>query len=256
MGNTQTTATYSLPASANPLYVGWDGTSVVYRSLDYIERFVVKDGIGGTPVVDIDFTSATPGSTSFVESSANARTVNLISPMPTKITNVVNSQPVVRFDGQNNNLGRFAVGDPSPFTVVVIGRLRTASPGVIFGGFANNVYWCVGSTGTATNLRFGGNSGGTNLTLSPIDMTQWHLYRCYYGGASSSVLAVDESTTTSGVITLIGAAGVEMASPNGSGFAYPADIGYAAIFYGDVTQSALWSTFKTWVTNKYGITLA
>ncbi len=80
IGATVTTAgTTSLFASTSPLEIGGlnGGTLLVPAGKFY--RAIVRNGIGGTVVLDADFTSGitSGGQTSFVESSSNAATVTI-----------------------------------------------------------------------------------------------------------------------------------------------------------------------------------
>lgn len=195
--------------------------------------------------------------TSFTESSANARTVTVGMSMPTRVSNVLNGQPVVRFDGVNDYMVVANSQLDVPYSIVVIAK---GTVGGIFGGGNGNT-WTPRFYGTN---QYAIRTVGTEQTaVGPDHTTGFVMVRCLIGAGATCDLAVNETKIVSSADTgstgfyiaasqmIIGA--VQSSNP---GSFFSGDIAYIGVFYGDVTQSALWSAFKTWVTNKYGITLA
>lgn len=66
----------SIFASTEPLRMGSNSTATERFKGKYY-RFIMKNGINGTTVVDANFGNAAPGSTSFTERSSNAATVTI-----------------------------------------------------------------------------------------------------------------------------------------------------------------------------------
>lgn len=245
-----TTPTFSYPNVSNPFYIGSIGSSVgSYPAATCIQRVILKNGIGGTTVVDADFDAATPGVTSFTE-SANGRTVNILSSAPTKVANVVNGQPVVRFDGVDDYLKATGISLAAPFTTVAVVKATPTIAPIL--GAGNNTF-LPGMNG-AWEVRNGVNNSIAYGVTSP---SNWNLLRMYDNGSTGGVFAVNETVLASG-LTIGGTTLTDLylATNSGAGLWCAADFAYVGVFYGDVTQSTLWSTFKTWVTNKYGITVA
>lgn len=253
-----TTPTFSYPNVSNPFYVGTIGMNIGgYPPVTCIQRVILKDGINGTTVVDADFDAATPGVTSFTESSVNARTVNILSSAPTKVTNVVNGQPVVRFDGVDDYIKASGLSLAAPLTVVAVARARGTVTTPTFVGTENSVGRAIAAdtvapswvTRIVTNNTIG--AGATNPS-------NWNLIRVYDNGSTGGVFAVNETVLASGLT--VGANGIVdlvlAAQQGGASNWSDVDIAYVGVFYGDVSTSALWSAFKTWVTSKYGITLS
>lgn len=184
-------------------------------------------------------------------------TILLNQTLPIKVNNVINGQPVVRFDGVDDYLKVSSVSLAAPLSVVAVARARGTVTGPTFVGSENSVGRAIaGDTVTpAWQTRL---VNQNNVSAGGTSPSNWNLIRMYDNGSTGGVFAVNETVLASGLT--IGAAGITdlvLASQQGgvSGFS-DVDIAYVAIFSGDVTQSTLWSTFKTWVTSKYGITIA
>lgn len=243
-----------------PLNFGATGPwGLPYNPGQVLHRFIVNNGVGGSAIVDADFSAQTPGTTtSFVDGAGN--TVTLAQTQPIKVTNVVNGQPVVRFDGVNDYMTNGPVL-AAPFSGVVICRWRSvpvADTCILSHG--NGVVFSLGAqAGTSTQVRAGANPNWATVTVPSGDLTGWHMYRVFWD-TGTATLRCDEGTPASasaafstwaflGHINTFG-------TPVGAGTGGNIDIAYVGLFSGDVSTSALWPAFKTWVTSKYGITLA
>jgi hypothetical protein len=92
----------SLPNVTSPLYMGWSDGTTYFEGKLY--RVTVRNGIGGTTVVDTDFTTGiTSGSqTSFIESSINSATVSIVRPTTGRKAVAV-TRPIMLF-GSNDYL--------------------------------------------------------------------------------------------------------------------------------------------------------
>lgn len=76
LGTDLTTNITSIFGSTEPLRIGFNLTVNEYYRGEYY-RFIMKNGIDGTTVADVNFAKQTPGATSFVEDSSNAGVVTI-----------------------------------------------------------------------------------------------------------------------------------------------------------------------------------
>lgn len=234
----------------------WDGT---------IHRVIVKSGIDGTTVLDADFSSATEGVSSFVESSSNAATVSIISTQnPAQATGskqptydaslaAFNNQPVVTF-ATDDVLAVDVADIAQPYYLVVVGATAGGSGVERLVGIGTNTGYGLGDDGTP-DWTF---SAGTAIAGGTPDANP-HLFRATANGASSALLVDETSVVASnagatGLTVLALGAGVSTLGTyanylNGS-------IAYAAVFTTDPTAQSEWATFKAWVASTYGITVA
>ena len=184
IGATVTTAgTTSLFASTSPLEIGGlnGGTLLVPAGKFY--RAIVRNGIGGTVVLDADFTSGitSGGQTSFVESSSNAATVTI-----NRSTSGRKSVAVVRpvwllgtddfFQVADNDLLDFGTTDS--FTVVAVVRRWTNA--------ANNMLLAKRNAVTGDGYHLQGNASTWQMSLF-----------------SSVSVAPTVATTTSGALSCV-----------------------------------------------------
>jgi hypothetical protein len=76
LGTDLTTSITSIFGSTEPLRIGFNLSVSEYYKGEY-HRFIMKNGIGGTTVADVNFMEQRPGATSFTESSSNAGVVTI-----------------------------------------------------------------------------------------------------------------------------------------------------------------------------------
>lgn len=261
LGNDVSTATYSLPASANPLYVGWDGTTTTVPPPPYVERFIVNDGIGGTPVVDINFATATPGTLSFTESSPNARTVNILTRSPIKVNNVVNGKPVVRFDGTDDSMNcpswtSFA----ATYTWFAVVRFTNGAAGQsALVSYGSSVSFVLGANPAhGTQKWYVRNVTSTPITHGSTDPTNWNLIVMKDQSGSAGFFEVNGTQLLSGASfgsTTLGSVWVGSNNNGTTSFA-AADVALIGCCYTDAVTMSQWTAFKSWVASTYGITIA
>jgi hypothetical protein len=231
-----------------------------------VKRVIVKNGIGGTTVLDADFESATPNVSQFTESSSNAATVTINSSV-NLVQTTGSRQPT--YDAVNSNYSNaptvhFATDDvlvtditdiAQPYYMVVIGSVDTA-------GVASDVFMGYGAaTGNGLYEYSGGGYGsaiGATYALGGTSNTSPHLIRAGNNGALSSVI-VDESPaafgTVTGAITVL-SLGAGNNGVSTFGYHLTGDIHTALVFKSDPSLQPEWADFTAWVTSTYGIVVA
>lgn len=256
----------ALPANAAGSAIG---TDTFYQSTFY-ERVIVEDGTGVLLDVDMAAPSDWPAT---VTDSVSGKRLGLVRkasgvntegfPGPVKVDNVVNGQPVVRFDSAAGGpAGRMLKGTlgstlQTPFTVVLIMRSLESW------GALNRVFFAPQS-GTARLIGTDGGSWLSNNGTPQYDGAHgtapesWHMHRFLQGAGVTTYWYLDETTT---LLDHVNNGTTDMTAfyVGGNGFGGGVgsmDVGFIGVFYGDVTASALWGDFKTWVTAKYGIVLS
>ena len=234
---------------------GAGGNPAVYSSYSALyKRVIVSDATGDR--LDVDFEAATDWSDTVADSvtgkllRGTTQAGNTILSTPTKVDNVVNGQPVVRFDGVDDYLKTTGLSLAAPFTTVAVVKATPTIAPIL--GAGNNTF-LPGMNG-AWEARNGVNNSIAYGATSP---SNWNLLRMYDNGSTGGVFAVNETVLASG-LTIGGSTLTDLylTTNAGAGLWCAADFAYVGVFYGDVTTSALWPAFKTWVTNKYGITVA
>jgi len=230
----------------------WDGT---------IHRVIVKSGIDGTTVLDADFSSATEGVSSFVESSSNAATVSIIStqnlvqatgskqPTYRASTAAFNNQPTVQGDGTDDWIGATVASIAQPVWVVLIAA-HGATKKTLFDGAATFQLVYDGGTGSRYFLF----SGSALDSGDAID-TNPHLHVCTFNGASSSY-ALDGTVIASGNAGTTATNRFTLFARNNGTEPGSSSIAYAAVFNTDPTAQAEWADFTSWVETTYGLTIA
>lgn len=189
---------------------------------------------------------------SWTDSSGNARhaTQGTGSKQPTYRTNVVNSKPVVRFDGTDDVLETTGFTLNQPETVFIVATFRSArvaNDTLIDGATTNNMR----VFRTVTGLQQYAGANGPHLTLDPEG---WHVYSFIYNGASSearydgaNLATGNPSTNNAGGIAIggNGTLGTENA---------PVDVAEIAV-YSSALSEANRSGIERHLGLKYGITV-
>ena len=111
---------------------------------------------------------------------------------PTLQTNELNGEPVLRFDGSNDNLqGAFTTGGAlsQPFTILIVAKLDA-------GAVNDDNYHILIDSDDSSNRMLAGNQptdtpdtwriyAGTNLDSANASDSDWNIWTCLYDGASS-----------------------------------------------------------------------
>jgi len=227
------------------------------------------DGPGGTPVLDVDFTAATPGATSFTASTG--QTVTVLSTFsanhatgsfqPTYRGSVaaLNDRPAVDFDGTDDRLEIVSgVSLAQPFSVVWIGTADTVAANRRIAGLNSaGTGQAVGLTSTpnwSAQMGAAALAGGT-----PVADTAY-MARFLLNNASS-VIAVNGSAVATGTVNgTLAVDQIILGAGRSSAPAYAqfqdGKTAFLGIFPGDITTSPRWPAFKRWCSSYYGITIS
>lgn len=176
---------------------------------------------------------------------------------PQALINVgIGERNLWRFDGGDDHIeATFAASVTRPYTWVVIGASRDASPGSLeplIGQSANRSPLAVKGGGADWRLRL----SGTNLDVGTPD-EDLHLFRSLGSTTGNCELWVDETSQGTGGGNADAVAGLSMASYIGGAVPTPVDIYFVGLFEGaDITTDPGWTQFKADVTSLFGITLA
>ena len=96
----------------------------IYSGLSHeIQRCIVKDGIDGTPVLDIDFSKAPHAATSFTPTVGGTVTINQSGNDPATIVR----RPFLRFDGVNSTMSGLFDSTITGGTFFMVARGRARS---------------------------------------------------------------------------------------------------------------------------------
>ncbi len=195
------------PNQIGSLFAWFDASQITGKSDgDAITTWTNSEGTSAR-----DVTQATPGK------------------RPLYKTAILNSKPVVRFDGADDELKMATLTLNQPVSVYVVAQMRGAYSAnkTIFDGDAVNscrLYWF-------SSTQLGMYAGGSVAPQITVAMSNaFHLLECLYSGAASAIRADGSAATTAntgtaapGGFTLGGLGG-------GSGSNAPVDIAEIALF--------------------------
>lgn len=233
-----------------------------------VKRVIVKNGIGGTTVLDADFESATPNVSQFTESSSNAATVTINntvdviqttgSKQPTYDASnpAFNGAATVTFDGTDDVLVMDPTDIPQPYWLVCVAATGTPAALQRIVGVGPFTYRGLGVS-TVSGGRWALALAGE--IIGGVSDTSPHLLLGQGSGASSAVSA-DGTSVASGNA---GAGGISLlalgaGAANLTSFAnfLNGDIAAVLVFTTDPTLQPEWADFTAWVTSTYGIVVA
>jgi hypothetical protein len=283
LGSTVTSSgVTSITAATNDLNVGRRSDDSLIAAGKFYGA-VIKDGIDGGTVFDVDFTTQTVGATSFTATTGQTVTVNgtaeiasvtslwaphaddlgygnLVQgtaskqPTYTAANAAFNGRPTVDGDGVDDTMVSVTDGSaPQPLTMIMVTRNNLATTTTVSMGSHT-----VGSKPRSL-LRTGQKDGifsGTVLLEPTIEAARLtvNLYYAQYDGVSSSL-------ERNGTVIASGNAGsdgvtstFELLSTGGAQFT-PAEVAFAMVVDGYLTTTEK-TTLETWVTDTYGITIA
>lgn len=170
----------------------------------------------------------------------------------------LNNKAAVEFDGTDDYL-RWTSGSglSQPFTYVLVMRIHTAQSGQV-------VYMDSGSSGTPAALfkfnaatdwvLFAGSSFAA--AASPAIGVGNFAVRAMTNGASCRFNINGTATSPAQNAGANQLYGVTLGAHRDNSSAAAISVAFAAVYPGDVTADAKWAAFKTWVSDKYGMTLA
>jgi hypothetical protein len=244
---------------------------------------VIKDGIDGATIFDVDFTEQTVGDTSFTATSGQTVTVNgdaevasvtsLWAPhadalsggtlragaskSPTYVASSVTmgSRPALLFDGVGDSMLSSAFASAlTGGTVVVVGNSDNgaAEVGQLFDGIGSGTRWMAGAN-SSTNWRiFQGNTAAFSAASSR-DAEQHMFYATY---DATDALEVDGTAVISADAGTHSLAGLTIGSNPGAGNNFlNGNISFVMVVDGYLTATEK-TALETWVTDTYGITIA
>jgi hypothetical protein len=142
---------------------------------------------------------------------------------------------------------------PQPWSVVLVAHLRTLTSGQFIDGKDAGHRAILGIDGSYV-LSFD-TQGGPKLVGPSVD-TSPHLYACVANG-TSSVMEIDGGTPYTGNPGSYPMIGLTLSSNYPwSGGTIPQEMGFVAIYPGDIRAHNQWPAFKKWVTEQYAIPMA
>lgn len=187
---------------------------------------------------------------SWTDSSGSGNHATEATNKPLYKTGIVNSLPVVRFDGIDDRLrSGFVLADPhTVFTVGVWRNAYSASDRVMLDGVNGWDGAFYRQSSTTVHLYVGAVDAGLIVTTTP---QSWHYYTAIFNGASSS-LRVDGGTPGTGNPGTASPGGIHMAR-QGGGTEYSAVDVAEILIYNSALGATDRSNVESYLAAKYAL---
>lgn len=176
----------------------------------------------------------------------------------------LNGRPAVEFDGVNDYMRTATwsgLSQPVSYVVVMRTGASVGSPTASFfiADKATNTnamafYWNVTSGPTIKWSTYAGTAEGL-AAVGPAASTNYAL-RAKLNGSSSTMTANGSSVTLTGNVGTGTSDGLTLGASRSTGGYIPnSHIAFVGVYAGDVTADGNWSSFASWISTHYGLTL-